>query len=173
TIDSVTRSADAFLTSQVRSFTASESRYDTQSSYLSRLDDILSNPDNSLNNALQNFFNSLQEVAANPAGMPERQLLMADTENLVKRQQRMDQLFTQLNREVNNELTAVVSEINGLVNSIAEANRQIVSARSISNGALPNDLLDQRDMLIRDLAKKVTVSTSEQNDGAVNIFVGR
>src|SRR5690606_5860478 len=172
TIDSVTRSADAFLTSQVRSFTASESRYSTQSSYLSRLDDILANADNSLNASLQNFFNSVPEVAANPAGMPERQLLMSDALNLVNRQHSMDNLYTGLNREVNNALKSIVSEVNGLVSSIAAANREVVSALSTASGNLPNDLLDRRDMLIRELSTKVSVTTSERSDGAVNIFVG-
>jgi flagellar hook-associated protein 1 FlgK len=172
-IESVTRSNNDFLTTQIRQFSASQSHYQTGLTYLSRLDDIMSNSSNNLNTSLQNFFNAVQEVAANPSGVPERQLLMADAQNLVNRQQSMNRMFSDLNKEVNSELRSVVSEINGLADSISLLNKEIVSARSGNNNAPPNDLLDKRDLLIKQLSTKVSVTAVDQDDGSLNIFVGR
>lgn len=172
-IESITRSTNDFLTSQIRSFNSTQSQYRTNLTYLSRLDDIMSNSSNSLNTALQNFFNSVQEVAANPSGIPERQLLLADAQNLISRQQSMNRMFSDLNKEVNSELRSVVAEINGLADSISLLNQQIISARAGNKDAAPNDLLDKRDMLVKQLAAKVSVTAVAQDDGSLNIFVGK
>ncbi|MDY6982301.1 MAG: flagellar hook-associated protein FlgK, partial [Pseudomonadota bacterium] len=172
-IDSITRSSNDFLTTQIRGFNSTQSQYQTSLTYLSRLDDIMSNSSNSLNTALQNFFNSVQEVSANPSGIPERQLLIADAQNLISRQQSMNRMFSDLNKEVNSELRSVVADINGLADSISLLNQEIVSSRAGNNNAPPNDLLDKRDLLIKQLASKVSVTAVNQDDGSLNIFVGR
>lgn len=172
-IDSITRSSNDFLTTQIRGFNSTQSQYETSMTYLARLDDIMSNSSNSLNTALQNFFNSVQEVSANPSGIPERQLLIADAQNLISRQQNMNRMFNDLNKEVNSELRSVTAEINGLADSISLLNREIVSSRAGNNNAPPNDLLDKRDVLIKQLAAKVSVTAVNQDDGSLNIFVGR
>jgi flagellar hook-associated protein 1 FlgK len=172
-IQSITRSTNEFLTAQIQQFSSSQSHYETGLTYLARLDDIMSNTSNNLNTALQNFFNSVQEVAANPSGVPERQLLISDAQNLVNRQQSMNRMFTDLNKEVNSEIRSIVSEVNGLADSISLLNREIVSARSGNNNAPPNDLLDKRDLLIKQLSAKVSVTAVDQSDGSLNIFVGR
>lgn len=172
-IDTITRSHSEFLTAQIRNFSSSQSHYETGLTYMSRLDDIMSNSSNNLNSVLQDFFNSVQEVSTNPAGLPERQLLMADAQNLANRQQSMNRMFSDLNKEVNSELRAVISEVNSLADSISQLNKEIVSAQSSNNGEPPNDLLDKRDLLVKQLATKVSVSALDQGDGALNIFVGR
>jgi flagellar hook-associated protein 1 FlgK len=172
-IESITRSSNDFLTKQIQAFSSSQSHYETSLTYLSRLDDIMSNSSNNLNTALQNFFNSVQEVSANPSGVPERQLLIADAQNLVNRQQSMNRMFNDLNKEVNSELRSVVAEVNGLADSISLLNKEIVSARSGNNNAPPNDLLDKRDLLIKQLSEKVAVTAVDQDDGSLNIFIGR
>lgn len=172
-IESVTRSANEFLTAQIQSFSSSQSHYKTSLTYLSRLDDIMGNSSNNLNTALQNFFNSVQEVAANPSGIPERQLLLADAQNLVNRQQGLNRMLNDLNKEVNSELRSVVAEVNGYADSISLLNMEIASARSGNNNSPPNDLLDKRDQLIKQLSGKVQVNAVQQADGSLNIFIGR
>jgi flagellar hook-associated protein 1 FlgK len=67
---------------------------------------------------------------------------------------------------------AKVQEINQLASSIASVNQQIIEARSSAGGQPPNDLLDKRDQLVLDLSAIVSVSTTTQEDGALNVFIG-
>lgn len=173
TILSIERSYNRFLTSQVQDFTASQSRYEVFSEFSSRVDNILADSENSLSTSIQKFFSAIGDVAANPSTLPERQVLIGEASNLVVRQQSFNNLLQDLNDEVNSGLRLTVTEINGLADSISLLNKQIVSAASSGRSSPPNDLLDQRDRLINQLSKQVSVSTSEQNDGALNVFIGK
>jgi len=74
--------------------------------------------------------------------------------------------------EINGNLENIVIEINGLSSAIADVNRSVVDVIVLGNGAVPNDLLDKRDGLINQLAELISVRTVQQDDGAVNVFVG-
>ncbi|MDF1763085.1 MAG: flagellar basal body rod C-terminal domain-containing protein, partial [Oleibacter sp.] len=56
--------------------------------------------------------------------------------------------------------------------SIAELNEQIQFASAGARGDKPNELLDQRDKLLKDLSEFVEVTTVTQDDNAVNVLIG-
>ena len=120
---------------------------------------------------MQSFFNSLQDVTNDPASIPAREALLGEAEGLVARFQAMDHSLQNLGDEVSQRISQSVSDINGLSSAIAEINDDIVLA-SGKTGQPPNDLLDQRDMLLRQLAEQVSVSTIELQDGTVNVYIG-
>ncbi|MEO6698937.1 MAG: flagellar hook-associated protein FlgK, partial [Paraperlucidibaca sp.] len=72
--------------------------------------------------------------------------------------------------EINTRISASVSELNGLSKRIADLNLSI--SRTVGQGGQPNDLLDQRDNAVLALNKIVRVSTLEQKDGSMSVFVG-
>jgi flagellar hook-associated protein 1 FlgK len=80
--------------------------------------------------------------------------------------------MSQMARDVNKDLAGKVTELNSLSSAIASLNQQIVRANGISQGEAPNDLLDQRDQLLKRMSALVSVSATEQTDGSVNVFVG-
>ncbi|MCH8134470.1 MAG: flagellar hook-associated protein FlgK [Proteobacteria bacterium] len=172
-IQSIERSYNKFLSTQVRDFTASQSRAEVFAEFSSRVDNILADSEHSLSASLQNFFSAVADVAANPSTLPERQVLIGEANNLVDRQQSFNNLLQNLNSEVNSELRLTVTEINGLADSISQLNKQIVSANSSGSRSPPNDLLDQRDRLLQQLSRQISVTTHAQSDGALNIFIGK
>jgi len=167
---SVTRQYDNFLSTEFRNSNSAASELDTYYEFASQIDSVLANSTVGLNGALQEFFNSIQDVAADPTSIPARQVMLSEGEALENRFSTMDNLFDDLTLRVNNRLADTVTDINLLSENIASLNQKIVDASG--KGQTPNDLLDQRDNLIDQLASKVNVSTSEQTDGAVNVFVG-
>lgn len=173
TVSGIERSHNAFLTSQVQNFTSSSARYEVFTEFSSRVDDILAGSENNLNTSLQKFFNAVSEVAASPGSLPERQVLIGEASNLVDRQQSYFRLLQDLNSNVNARIQSGVGEINNLSDNIASINSQITSAIARSNGAPPNDLLDQRDRLIEQLSQKVGITTVEQSDGSMNVLIGK
>lgn len=172
-ISGIERSADSFLTGQVQTYTASQARTQTYVNYSTRLDDLLADANNSISSSLQDFFGGVQDIASNPSSLPERQALLADASNLVNKVQNIGQRLETMNMEVNAELRSVVSEINGYAKAIRQLNLEIVGASVSNNSAPPNDLLDQRDRLISELAGKVGVNVIPQTDGSVNVFIGK
>ena len=167
---SITRQYDSFLSTEFRNSNSAASELDTYYEFASQIDSVLANPTVGLNGALQEFFNSIQDVAADPTSIPARQVMLSEGEALENRFSTMDNLFDDLTLRVNNRLADTVTDINLLSENIASLNQKIVDASG--KGQTPNDLLDQRDNLIDQLASKINVSTSVQTDGAVNVFVG-
>lgn len=173
TVSGIERSHNEFLTSQVQELTSSSARYQAFTEFSSRVDDVLAGSENNLNTSIQRFFNAASEVAASPGSLPERQVLLGEASNLADRQQSYHRLLQDLNDEVNSRIRSGVNEINSLSDSIGAINKQITSAIASSNGATPNDLLDQRDRLIEQLSQKVAITTVDQNDGSLNVLVGK
>ncbi|PCI81635.1 MAG: flagellar hook-associated protein FlgK [SAR86 cluster bacterium] len=172
-VSGIERSHNEFLSSQVQELTSSSARYQVFTEFSSRVDDVLAGSENNLNSSIQKFFNAVSEVAGSPGSLPERQVLLGEASNLVDRQQSYHRLLQDLNEEVNSRIRSGVNEINNLSDSIGAINKQITSAIASSNGATPNDLLDQRDRLIEQLSRKVTITTVDQNDGSLNVLVGK
>jgi flagellar hook-associated protein 1 FlgK len=172
-ISSVDRSYNEFLTSQVQSFTSSQSQQNTFVQFASRVDNLLANTETSLNTSMQQFFGAMADVAASPSTLPERQALIGEANNLVDKQRAFYNMLQDLNTEVNSALGLAVNDINNLAKGISELNKQITSETSAGRRTLPNDLLDQRDKLIRQMSEKIGVTVNEQSDGSVNVFVGK
>lgn len=172
-LSSITRISDQFINTQLRSSTTSASEANAFLSLASRIDNMLGNEETGLNSSLQNFFAAIQDVNDLPSSASTRQVLISEAESLAARFQFMDQRFDELSNEIEIQLGEDVSRINTIAGAIADINSRIVEATGVSGGAPPNDLLDQRDLLVLDLAEIVTVSTLEQDDGSMNIFIGK
>jgi flagellar hook-associated protein 1 FlgK len=170
---SVERSYDQFLTSEVRSRTASQSGFQTFYELSSRLDGLLADPAAGLSPALGSFFGAMQDVANSPSSLPERQVLLGEAQVLADRFHYLDDNLRNMGEELNFRIEAAVSEINSLASSIADLNEQVVSATARSGGQSPNDLLDARDQLVNELSQKVGVTTVAQSDGSINVVVGK
>lgn len=171
-IESISRMFDQFAVERLRDTTSSSSQYDTLALYSARVSNLLGDSKAGLNAGLETFFNAVQEVANDPSSIPSRQLMLSEAESLVGRFHSLDSQLGSLRNEINGTIGNLVNDINGLSAAIADTNRSIVDATSQGSGQAPNDLLDKRDNLISKLSELVSVRTIEQDDGAVNVFVG-
>lgn len=167
----IRRMYDQFAIAQLRAATASSGQLETQHQLATKLDNNLADPDLGLNAFLSQFYNSLQDVANEPASLSARQLLLAEAQTLGNRFGDLSFQIDQLDVEVANRVDAAVIEINDLSNQIADINALISETSRVSGGN--SDLLDQRDQAILKLAELVNVTTAEQDDGSINVFIGR
>ncbi len=171
-IESIERMFDQFTVDRLRETSSSTSQYETFFRFSERVTNLLGDPDAGLGAGLEDFFAAVQTVADDPASIPARQLMLSGSDSLVARLQNLDSQLDSMRREINGNLDNIVTEINGLSAGIADANRSIVDASSQGSGAVPNDLLDKRDGMINQLSELIAVRTVQQDDGAVNVFVG-
>ena len=169
-VSAVTRIADQFVESQLRTATSASQQFSVFHDYAKRVDSLLAEADSGLSPGLQRFFGAVQDVANDPTSNAARQVLLSEAESLVDRFRFLDQRLGEQRDLVNGQIASTVEEINGLADALARVNTDIVTA--LGRGATPNDLLDQRDTLVRALAERVSVTTTEQDDGALNVFIG-
>jgi len=85
--------------------------------------------------------------------------LLNEAENLSTQFNELASWFQNVREQVNSEIRSDVGEINRLTTAIADLNEKIVLQEGRSGGKPANDLLDQRDVLIRDLSEMVAVKT--------------
>jgi flagellar hook-associated protein 1 FlgK len=169
-ISTVKRIFDAMQVSQLRTSTTSYTRFAALNELAGRMDTLLADANTGLNTSLQSFFNGLQDVSNDPSSIPTRQALLGEATGLASRFQSLDNQLAELESEVNQRLELAVTDINRLAQGIADLNDQIALASG--SGQQPNDLLDQRDRLVMALSEQVAVSTTTQDDGAMNVFIG-
>ncbi|BAN35516.1 flagellar hook-associated protein FlgK [Sulfuricella denitrificans skB26] len=172
-VDTVKRLYNNLLDGQVMQAQAQSSQLDSYYSQIRQIDNMLADPNSGLSPALQDFFNGVQDVAANPASVPSRQAMLSSGQTMVSRFQAIDQRFSQIRDGVNSEIRSSLEAINTYAQQIANMNQQIGVAQSSSGDLQPaNDLLDQRDQMLAELNKLVKVSTVKQSDGSLSVFIG-
>lgn len=172
-VDTVKRVYSQFLDNQVQSARTQSAYLDTYSAQISQIDNMLADPSAGLSPALQEFFAGVHDVAANPASVPSRQSMLSSSEALVSRFQSLDGRLQEMRDGVNSQITSSVGLINSYAQQIANLNHQVVLAEAGGNGQPPNDILDQRDLLVAELNKEINVSVVKQDDGSYNIFMGK
>ncbi len=169
---SITRSYDAFVESSVRSSTSSATEFETFHALASKIDNVLADPDAGIANTMQSFFNAMQDVADTPSSTAAREVLLKDGQQLADQFNTLSTWLDSIRGQVNGDVRSSVTEINQLSTAIADLNETIVIEQGRSGGQPANDLLDQRNTLIRDLSELVAVTTVEQDDGSLNVMAG-
>ncbi|HHH38584.1 MAG TPA: flagellar hook-associated protein FlgK, partial [Sedimenticola sp.] len=172
-VAAVQRSYDDFLATQMRAAQSTASGLDVYAAHAGRIDNLLADPNVGLDPSVQDFFDAMQVLADNPASIPSRQALISETASMVDRFHDLSRQFNTIREQTNQELSAVVDEINGLSRSLARVNQNIIEAIGASGGDDPNDLLDEREVLLNQLSERVAITTVPQDDGALNIFIGK
>lgn len=168
----VERVYNQYLVNQSLQAQGQSSQLNSYYNEIKQIDNMLADTASGLTPALHNFFNAVQDVASNPTSIPSRQAMLSNAEALTARFQAMDQRLSEMQEGVNSQITSNLVEINSLAQQIAQLNSDIQAAESSANGRPANDLLDQRDTLIRDLSKVINVDVVRQNNGHYNLFIG-
>lgn len=166
----IRRTYSEFLTTQLRVSTALNSDVKAYKSQIDQLDSLLAGTTTGITPAMQSFFSAMQTAAEDPANIPARQLVLAESEGLARRFNNIYDNINSQNEFINKQMLVTGDQINRLAKSIASYNDAI--AKVGSSGHPPNDLLDQRDEAIRQLSTYIGVTVVPQDDNSMNIFVG-
>ncbi|MCP9454588.1 MAG: flagellar hook-associated protein FlgK [Nitrospira sp.] len=169
---SIRRSVDQFVDAQVMLSRQNMGRLSVAKDLLSRLEMIFGDGvTQGVAGELTEFFQAAQDVATNPGELAARSVFLAKSQHLAFS---LNQAFFDLEEErraINFHLRQTISEINDLSRRIAMLNGKIVTAELTGQNA--NDLRDQRQQAINELAEKIDVTTLEHSTGAVSVFVAR
>lgn len=163
TLDNVARARDYYIDRQFRWETSKYEYWAGKEEALNMVEGLLNEPSEfSLHNDLDKFWTSWSELAKNPQNMGARSVLRERALTLVDTFHHIDQQVTDLQKDLDASVEVTVKQINGIADQIKELNTQIKRAEvSLDN---PNDLKDQRDALVDELAKLVPVRVVETQD---------
>lgn len=136
---------------------------------LSQLEALFPGGANGLGASINDMINAFADVASAPTDLTARTVALTRIEEAAARMRSASQSLDDMLSAVKQELSQKTDAINSLTKSIADINYQISRAYGLSQS--PNDLLDRRDQLIRDLSQYVQTTAVAADDGTVNIFL--
>ena len=171
-VTAITRAYDQFVTSELRTSTSGFRESSTLASLAGGLDNLLADQNSGLSPMLGSFFDSIQGAANDPTSVAARQALLGEAGSLATRFQGLADWMESTRRGLTTRLDARVQEVNHIASSIASINQQIIEAQGSAGGQPPGDLLDQRDQMVLELSGLVSITTTTQEDGALNVFIG-
>ncbi|MEW5767374.1 MAG: flagellar hook-associated protein FlgK [bacterium] len=166
----ICRVRDAFLDNRMAFERQNLSKWEGRADKLHRLELILNEPqDTNLRHALNQFWQSLEDLNNDPESKAPRAMVVARAESLAGVIQHNYSQMQFLRDDIDKEIQARVEEINDYSKKIAELNRSIQIAQA--NNENPNDMMDKREVLVQKIAKlaDVTVGRTDEDDFAVAI----
>ncbi|HEV7862725.1 MAG TPA: flagellar hook-associated protein FlgK [Acidimicrobiia bacterium] len=166
-----TRLRDQFLELRGYQEHAVDAGLKESQSVLSRVELAFDEPsDAGLSKLISGFLAGFDDVANNPDDQAARSQLVEQGKTLAAGFTQLDSaLATQRSSSID-ELSSLVGEVNNSAARIAELNQNIGSA--LNNGFSPNELMDQRDLLIAQMAEQVGVTVRPGENGNLDVFVG-
>ena len=123
----------------------------------------------SLSEAIDEFFNALQDLSVYPDEAVWQQQVVSAAETMANQFKEMDELLEKTINQIALEAENTIHEINSLVETIAQLNDNI--KRQEITGGQANNLRDQRDQCIAELSELVDVQTLPRDYGVVDISV--
>ncbi len=165
----VKRIYDDFLTRQAATAQSVAASDATRFSYMKQLESIFPGGPNGLGASVSDMLNSFSDIANAPTDLTARSVVLARADEMASRFRAMANSINELRIGTSAQLDVDVKNVNNIANQIGQINEKI--ALALGSGQAPNDLLDQRDQLIRDLNKYVQTTNIPADDGSINIFL--
>ena len=170
---SITQQIDKFLEERLRGATSDVANGEAQESVYAQLESIIGElGDNDLSTSLSKFFNSIQDILNQPESVSVRNIAVLQGQTLAHDIQLLDQRVQQVRKQVNDQVAASASDINSLLQKIAELNVKIVQTEggSVSKSDAVG-LRDNRGVLLKQLSELIDIKTAEQPAGDVLVLV--
>ncbi|HHV94533.1 MAG TPA: flagellar hook-associated protein FlgK [Firmicutes bacterium] len=166
----IARMRDDFIEMQLRLESQTAGYWQVLMDGYEQIEMIFNEPsDTGISTMLTDFWKAWQQLSLTPSDLAARAVvrqtgaLLADA---------IRHTYTQLDRyreEVNYAIGVKVNRINYLAQQIADLNKQIVAV-SVS-GDRPNDLLDARDMLVRELSQIANIQVAVDSKLQMHISI--
>ncbi|MGN1402416.1 MAG: flagellar hook-associated protein FlgK, partial [Bacillus sp. (in: firmicutes)] len=159
--DSIQRIRDQFLDAQYRNLTPSAGYYKQLSETYAKMEEILNEPSESgLHRTMENFWNSLQTLAANPENSGAREVVAANGQMVTDTFNYYYSSLTQVHGDLGVQITEVaVPQVNDILKEINRLNKSISEIEP--HGQLPNDLYNKRDLLVDQLSGLVKIKVDK------------
>lgn len=171
-IESITREVSEAIESRLRSSIADEAGAAATADQLSRLEAVQNElTGRDLTTRLAEYFNAWSQLTTNPQDPSLRTLVTAEGTSLSAFFNDLRSGYTDIQSESTTALGEAVTSADSLLDRIESVNRSIATQEGAATGGA-SALRDQRDQLLAELAQFLDVSTVEQNNGSIDVFVG-
>lgn len=169
-ITNVTRNIDRYLQRSITVQQSQLSRTDAVDEYHDRLQILLGEPGagNSIDEHISTFFTSLQRLSETPERTSFRTGAVDSAVTLAREISELAFEIENLRYEADRDIGQSVTKVNDLISRLDVLN--VAIARGHVLGQPTADLLDERDIILNDLASHLDISTFFEESGRVNVL---
>lgn len=159
----ISQMRDPFLDARYRSQNAEASQYDKMITGLSDLEGIFDEVQTGgLQTELSNFISTLQIFSQTPTSKDIAQVIRTEAQKVTQIMNVYANQIKDVRKQQVDDLTAVSNDINTAVKNIANLNDQIRTEEIYRNK--PNDLYDQRNLLLDKLSGMANIEISHKSE---------
>ncbi len=173
-VEEVTRAYDRFVTAQINVASSNQQSTQTQADLLGQVESLfndLNTPATGISGALNTLFNDFNNLAQNPQGLTERNVLVQQGETVADAFHQLTDGLQSVRQQSNGALGDAVISVNSLTKQLADLNAQIQQCEVDPNNHA-NTLHDQQDVLLKQLSEKVNITSFATNSGQLTVLLG-
>ncbi|BEE11932.1 flagellar hook-associated protein 1 [Aeromonas veronii] len=166
-VTGVRRVTDDYLVAQHwRSRSATGSSYSFHQ-YINTTEQLLGSESMNIAKGLDSFFASLSAALDSPETPAQRSQIVSSAGALANRFTQLDESLVTQEKQIDDQLSSTVSQVNSYLSQLAELNVQIgdQAAKGVNTSALE----DSREQVVRELSTYMEVRVNRQSDGAFAI----
>lgn len=164
----IQRVREGYLDQQFRNENNKYGYWSAKSDALDKMEDIMNEPsEKGLSKTMDRFWQSLQDLSVNPDDSGARSVVIQRGAAVAETFNYLSNSLTSIQKDIGSQLDTTVLEANSLMRQINEINKQIGEIEP--HGYLPNDLYDERDVLVDKLSQIVNISVDKTGSGGQSL----
>lgn len=170
-VAAIRRTTDQFVQAEIIKEAGNSGYWQARQQVLRQMEVALMEPsDSGVQAAFEKYWAALQELHKSPESHAVRSVLVEEARVLADTIQHVRAQLLPMQRELDQGMQRTAERLNTLAEQIAEINRQIAHAQSV--GHQPNDLLDQRDVLVEEVSRLTGATVSPRHNGMIAVLIG-
>lgn len=166
-VSGIQREYDEFINAHYNKAVTKQGERKIYAEFALELDKLMSVSDTDLASSMTEFFTSLQTLSTDAASAPLRNAVINKTQAMVSRFKSVEQQFNAMEQRLNGNIGQMVDKVSQLAQQVAKLNGEMTKIKGIQ-GYVPNEMLDRRDQLTRELSTVAGISVIRQDD-SINI----
>lgn len=161
---------DSFLDFKYRGEKSVSGEWTKKEDVLKTIETVFNEPSESgIRTVMDEFFSAVQELNKTPESLTTRALVRQRGIALAANLNHMSDTLKKMQSDIDFEMEAMVSEVNGYAEQIASLNKVIYTSEL--DGSKANDVRDQRNLLLDKLSERVAINYFEDDMGRFYVNV--
>lgn len=166
-ISDVAREHDVFIDQQIKEKAIDFGMQDAMSRPLSELERVFNITDDNLSSNIDTFFDSLQQLSADPSDLVQRNNVILEGQVLSTNFNNTINELSFIQENINDTLISKLDTVNSEIRAIADLNDRIYTIEI--HGQTANGARDQRDVLAKSLATTLGAQSYEDARGQLSV----
>jgi flagellar hook-associated protein 1 len=171
TVERIERIRDEILEGRIVSKANGQGFWEARDKYILMVEQIYNEPtEHSLRTLMDRFWDSWQDLSMNPSQLATRTAVLQRGQSMIDGIHERYSALQDIRGMLELDITVSVERVNTILQDVADLNQQIVKIKAMGDN--PNDLLDRRDLLVKELSSLIDITVDNRDSDEFLIHTG-